>query len=55
MLKLKEGGFHDMIFYNFVSKEHGVVITMNFDIDDNTKKIEFPTHFSSYKVEKHHE
>lgn len=53
MLKLKEGGFHDMIFYNFVSKEHGVIASMDFNIDDDTKEIVFPAHFASYTVEKH--
>lgn len=52
-LGLKEGATHEMIFYNFVSKEHGVIMSMDFNVDDNTKKVVFPAHFASYTIEKH--
>ena len=41
-----------MVFYNFVSKEHGVIVSMDFNIDDDTKEALFPAHFASYTVEK---
>ncbi len=53
MLNLKEGYIDEMIFYTFVSKEHGVIASIDFNIDDDTKEVVFPAHFSSYKVEKH--
>ena len=53
MLGLKENYIDNMVFYNFISKEHGSIASISFDVDDTTKKIVFPAHFSSYKVEKH--
>ncbi|PIY08954.1 MAG: hypothetical protein COZ18_09600 [Flexibacter sp. CG_4_10_14_3_um_filter_32_15] len=52
-LGLKEESTHSIIFYYFISKEHGTMARMTFDINDTAEEIVFPAHFASYTIEKH--
>jgi hypothetical protein len=53
MLNLKEGSTHYLVFYSFISKEHGLVTSISFDKDDKNENVLFPAIFADYIVEKH--